>query len=50
MQIGTANFYDPTVALEVIEGLRDYCRQQGIGDINEIVGSLEVREGQFFYY
>ena len=49
IQIGTANFYDPTVAIKVIDGLREYCVEQGIGDINEIVGSLEVREGQFFY-
>ena len=49
VQIGTANFYDPTVAIKVIEGLREYCVEQGIQDINEIVGSLEVREGQFFY-
>ena len=49
IQIGTANFYDPSVAIKVVDGLREYCVQQGIGDINEIVGSLEVREGQFFY-
>ncbi len=50
VQIGTANFYDPTVAVKVIEGLGQHCREQGIRDINEIVGSLEIREGQFFYY
>ncbi len=50
VQIGTANFYNPTVAVEVIEGLADYCRRQEISDINEIVGTLEVKEGQFFYY
>ncbi len=49
VQIGTANFYNPTAAVEVIEGLEDHCRRQGIRDINEIVGTLKVREGQFFY-
>ncbi len=50
VQIGTANFYDPTVAVKVIDGLGQYCQERGIRDINDIVGSLEVREGQFFYY
>lgn len=40
--VGTANFVDPTVSLSVIEGMECYCEQQGITDINELIGGLEV--------
>ncbi|MFZ0427779.1 MAG: dihydroorotate dehydrogenase [Acidobacteriota bacterium] len=51
IQIGTANFVDPLAAPKVIEGLRDYCREQGLAAIHEIVGSLKpIGEGEFVYY
>jgi dihydroorotate dehydrogenase (NAD+) catalytic subunit len=51
IQIGTANFVDPLAAPKVIEGLRDYCREQGLAAIHEIVGSLRpIGEGEFVYY
>lgn len=50
IQIGTANFFDPLVAVKVIRGLRQYCEEHSIGDINELVGTLCAQEGQFFYY
>jgi len=50
IQIGTANFYDPMASVKVIRGLEEYCQQQEIQSITELIGSLEVREGQFFYY
>lgn len=50
VQIGTANFYNPSVSVQVIEGLRRHCLERGIADVNELVGTLLVREGQFFYY
>ncbi len=49
VQIGTANFYDPLVAVKVIDGLVQHCRAAGLAEIAAIVGTLEVREGQFFY-
>ena len=49
IQIGTANFYDPQVALKVIAGLTEFCRRENIADINEIIGTLQVHDGQFFY-
>jgi dihydroorotate dehydrogenase (NAD+) catalytic subunit len=42
VQVGTANFVNPRATLEIIEGLRSYCFEKGIGDINEIIGSLDV--------
>ncbi len=41
VQVGTANFVNPSTMLEIIEGLERFCRAQGIIDINEIIGSLK---------
>jgi len=40
--VGTANFYEPQTALQVIAGIGDFMRRHGIGDVGEIVGSLRV--------
>lgn len=42
IQVGTANFVNPQVTLDIISGLDDYLRQQGLRDINQIIGTLEV--------
>ena len=42
VEIGTANFVNPRVTLEVIEGIRNYCEENGIRKIGEIVGSLRT--------
>lgn len=42
IQVGTANFVNPQVTLDIISGLDDYLRQQGLSDINQIIGTLEV--------
>lgn len=42
IQVGTANFINPTVTLEIISGLEDYLRQKGLSDINQVIGTLEV--------
>ncbi len=38
VQVGTANFYDPTAPLKIIEGLRDYLSRKGFSNFKEIVG------------
>ncbi|MDE6402736.1 MAG: dihydroorotate dehydrogenase [Muribaculaceae bacterium] len=40
VQIGTANFIDPTTTIKVIEGIDDYCERHGIKDIHEIIGII----------
>jgi dihydroorotate dehydrogenase (NAD+) catalytic subunit len=42
VQVGTANFIDPTVMLSVIEGIEKFCIDEGIDDIREIIGSLKL--------
>jgi dihydroorotate dehydrogenase (NAD+) catalytic subunit len=42
--VGTANFYEPQTALQVIAGLRDFMQQHGIADVRELVGSVQTRK------
>jgi dihydroorotate dehydrogenase (NAD+) catalytic subunit len=42
IQVGTANFVNPRITLEIISGLKDYLRQQGLTNINDIIGALEI--------
>ncbi|MBI5750327.1 MAG: nitronate monooxygenase, partial [Nitrospinae bacterium] len=42
VQIGTANFIDPSVTEKIIEGLKLYCGQNSIRNINEIAGSIAI--------
>ena len=42
IQVGTANFVDPRVSLKIIEGLKEFCEDQGITKIEEITGSVKV--------
>jgi dihydroorotate dehydrogenase (NAD+) catalytic subunit len=37
--VGTANFYEPQTALQVIAGLREVMERQGIQNVREIVGA-----------
>ena len=40
--VGTANFVDPTAAVKVIEGLERYCAVNGIPEIRQVIGSLQI--------
>ena len=42
VQVGTANFINPSVGVTIADGLRTYCEQQGVSDVNELVGSLRA--------
>ncbi len=42
VQIGTANFYNPRITMEIIEGMKKYMEENKIENINEIVGSLKI--------
>jgi len=41
VSIGTANFHNPNVTLEVIEGMKQFCEKNGVKDINELVGCVK---------
>jgi dihydroorotate dehydrogenase (NAD+) catalytic subunit len=40
--IGTANFYEPQTALQVVAGLRQFMQQKGIQDVRELIGSVQT--------
>jgi dihydroorotate dehydrogenase (NAD+) catalytic subunit len=42
VEVGTANFIDPTVTIKIIEGIEDYLYQHGYSSVSEIVGALDT--------
>jgi dihydroorotate dehydrogenase (NAD+) catalytic subunit len=42
VQIGTANFLDPSAAQNIAADMENYLEEQGIGDIKELIGALRV--------
>lgn len=42
IQIGTANFIDPTVTVKVAEGIDDYLNRHGFKSVTDIIGALEA--------
>jgi dihydroorotate dehydrogenase (NAD+) catalytic subunit len=40
VEIGTANFIDPTVTIKVIEGIQEYLDRHNIADIHDIIGII----------
>ena len=42
VQVGTANFYQPTAAEEIITGLGEFVHRQGLQSIREIINTLKL--------
>lgn len=42
VQVGTANFINPKAPLEIISGLRQYCRENGLRNVSQISHSFGV--------
>ena len=40
--VGTASFIDPTSVVKVIEGLRDYCAANGISEVRQLMGGIQI--------
>lgn len=40
IEVGTANFIDPTTTIKIIDFMNEYCDRHGINDINEIIGQI----------
>jgi len=45
IQIGTAHFMNPRVGVEVLKGIEAFLRQEGVNDINEIIGVAAGYQG-----
>lgn len=41
IQIGTANFIDPSISEKVIDGIADYLQRHNFNSVQEIIGALE---------
>jgi len=42
VQVGTANFVNPRVTMEIVDGIEEYLLRHGFGDVNEVIGSLKT--------
>jgi dihydroorotate dehydrogenase (NAD+) catalytic subunit len=42
IQVGTANFYDPSAAENIVQGITDYLQEQGEDRLVDIIGTLKT--------
>jgi dihydroorotate dehydrogenase (NAD+) catalytic subunit len=42
IQVGTANFINPHVTIDIIDGIEAFLMQRNITDITDIIGTLEI--------
>ena len=42
VQVGTANFVEPGIMPAIIKGIEDFLVEEGIDDVRELIGSLEI--------
>lgn len=40
VSVGTANFHNPLVTMEIVKGIREYMEQNGVEDIGELIGGV----------
>ncbi|MFI3171070.1 MAG: dihydroorotate dehydrogenase [Eubacteriales bacterium] len=41
VSVGTANFFNPTATVDVIEGIENYMKQKQVEDINQLIGLVK---------
>jgi dihydroorotate dehydrogenase (NAD+) catalytic subunit len=44
IQVGTASFVNPVITLDIIDGIKGFCAEQGIARIDELIGSLNTAD------
>ena len=42
IQIGTANFIDPSISEKVIDGIADYLQRHNFSSVQEIIGAMDI--------
>jgi dihydroorotate dehydrogenase (NAD+) catalytic subunit len=42
IQVGTANFIDPTVSVKIVDGIEDYMKRHKISTLADLVGALRT--------
>lgn len=41
VSVGTANFANPKVTMEIVDGIEQYMQMHGVADINELIGAVK---------
>ena len=41
IEIGTANFLDPTISVKVVQGINEYLEKHGFASVKDIIGTCE---------
>ncbi len=42
VQVGTINFIHPTVMLDIIDGIEDFCRRKGLTRAADLTGAMQI--------
>lgn len=42
IQVGSAHFWDPSISLKILEGIKTYLQEQQIPNLKALVGSLQI--------
>jgi dihydroorotate dehydrogenase (NAD+) catalytic subunit len=42
VQVGTANFLDPTITVKIVDGIREYCENFGFMEASALTGALQI--------
>jgi dihydroorotate dehydrogenase (NAD+) catalytic subunit len=45
VEIGTANLIDPGASLRIVKEIQGYCREKGIANVKDIIGTLRTNNG-----
>ncbi len=41
VSVGTANFINPNATIDIIDGIEEYMKKNGVDDINDLIGAVE---------
>ena len=42
VEVGTYNFVDPAVTMQIVDGIEEYMLRHGVTDIHELIGALQI--------
>jgi len=42
VQVGTANFINPSATMDILEGIETYLIRHGMSDVNDLIGTLKA--------
>jgi dihydroorotate dehydrogenase (NAD+) catalytic subunit len=44
VQVGTANFIDPAISVQIVEGIEEYLIRQRIGSVTALIGGMKIMD------